>query len=138
MAFPYQSKPLSFGGELGFRSGGGDFQKQGSDKASAPGTEVSGYVESPIEKRCGTCEYLKNGNLCAQETVLRDPEVKDDGNGLKVVDPQNGCCNFWEAKITGQVDSSEDLQPTRPTSSQRTTKPEDLSERPARVRLTFY
>ena len=146
MAFPYQSKPLNWdrasGGAISGSSSLGH-RDPGAEEARS-GTEVSGYVESPIEKRCGTCEYLKNGNLCRQETVLQDPEVPDDGDGLKVVDSENGCCNFWEAKSVGDVHSQREAQSGRPGEpnasavGKRGTEAEEPGERPARVRLTFY
>lgn len=75
-------------------------------EAKAPtgsGTNVSGYVEDPTPKQCGTCEYLEQGKLCNQETVQTDPELEADPvSGLKVVNPKDGCCSFWEAKSTGQ------------------------------------
>src|SRR5215471_21424 len=68
-----------------------------SDQAVGSGTKVSGYIESPVEKRCGTCEYLVGGRFCRQQTVLDDPEVPDGEEGMKLVDAKNGCCSFWEA-----------------------------------------
>lgn len=60
------------------------------------GTEVSGYTEVPIEKRCGTCEYLVKGKLCKQKIVLTDKKIKTDKkSGFKIVDPVDGCCTFW-------------------------------------------
>ena len=71
---------------------------EGSEKAPQWfGTKVSGYTEVPIEKRCGTCEYIVNGKLCRQKIVLTDKKVKTDkSSGLKLVDAENGCCAFWE------------------------------------------
>ena len=66
--------------------------------AIGTGTKVSGYIESPVSKRCGTCEYLVGKNLCRQARVKRDPLVKTDKRTqLKIVDPKDGCCSFWEA-----------------------------------------
>jgi len=63
------------------------------------GTRVSGYVEDPTPKKCGTCEYLVKGRLCNNKTVLTDKQVKKDPKSkLKVVDPTIGCCDFWEPK----------------------------------------
>lgn len=63
------------------------------------GTKVSGYVESSIAKKCGTCEYIQQSRLCSQDTVLGDDEMETDkGTGYKVVDPEKGCCDFWEPK----------------------------------------
>jgi len=67
-----------------------------SNKPKWFGTEVSGYTEVPVEKRCGTCEYFSNG-LCKQKIVLKDKKVKTDKKtGLKKVDAVNGCCTYWE------------------------------------------
>lgn len=61
------------------------------------GTKVSGYTEVPVEKRCGTCEYLVKGKLCNHKIVLTDKKVKTDKkSGLKMVDPVDGCCTYWE------------------------------------------
>jgi hypothetical protein len=61
------------------------------------GTKVAEYIETPVEKRCGTCEYLVGKNLCRQKVVLKDKEIKTDTKtGLKIIDPKDGCCRFWE------------------------------------------
>ncbi len=71
----------------------------GKSKPKWFGTEVSGYTEVPVEKRCGTCEYFVKGDLCKQKIVLKDPKVKTDKKTkLKKVDAENGCCSFWEPK----------------------------------------
>lgn len=68
-------------------------------KVHGSGTSVSGYIESPVAKKCGTCEYIKQDRLCNQKTVLKDKQIKTDiKSGLKIVNPQTGCCDFWEAK----------------------------------------
>lgn len=67
-------------------------------KATGSGTKVSGYVDTPVPKKCGSCEYRVGKNLCRQATVKKDPMVKTDKRtGLKIVDFQDGCCSFWEA-----------------------------------------
>lgn len=66
-------------------------------KVTGTGTRVSGYVDDPTPKRCNTCEYFKSPGLCKNARVLKDKEVKTDKkSGLKIVDPVNGCCSFWE------------------------------------------
>lgn len=45
----------------------------------------AGYVESPISKQCGTCEYFAKPNICLLPLDIP-------------VDAAKGCCNFWEAK----------------------------------------
>lgn len=146
MAFPSYPKPLKRGlasNEPGFQSISGDDQSS-SGSVAGSGTEVSGYVESPIEKRCGTCEYLENGNLCTQETVLKDPELKDSSDGLKIVDPKNGCCSFWEATLASDLHRQKEPQPVKPNlenvaaGNKRAAQPEGMNEKPPRVRLTFY
>lgn len=60
-------------------------------------TKVSGYVKTPIMKACGTCEYLTDDRFCNQKTVQKDDELEtDEDTGLKVVDPVEGCCDFWD------------------------------------------
>jgi len=67
-----------------------------SKKPQGTGTKVSGYVESPIEKKCGTCTFLYNETLCTQKNVLLDKEVPFARRSkLKKVDAENGCCNYW-------------------------------------------
>jgi hypothetical protein len=95
------------------------------------GTEVSGYIESPVEKRCGTCEYLMGDTLCQQERVLDDPEVPDGEKGLKLVDAKNGCCSFWEAAHKQAPEG-----PAPATVDRRSERKEE--ERMPKVRLTFY
>ena len=61
-------------------------------------TKVSGYIESPIAKMCGTCEYLQGRDLCSNKVVMADPQVRSaDEHGLKIIDPVLGCCNEWES-----------------------------------------
>ena len=62
-------------------------------------TKVSGYVDTPIAKKCGTCEYLSHDRTqCDNKVVAKDTEVKTGKNGLKNVSAENGCCNEWEPK----------------------------------------
>jgi hypothetical protein len=66
-------------------------------KPQGSGTKVSGYVESPVPKKCGTCVYLHNGSLCVQKTVLKDTEVPFARRSkFKKVDAETGCCDFWQ------------------------------------------
>jgi hypothetical protein len=61
-------------------------------------TAVSGYVESKIDKECETCRSFSEPNFCKHKIVLKDPKVKTDKkSGLKIVNPEYGCCNFWQA-----------------------------------------
>jgi hypothetical protein len=88
---------------LGLRPGWdkGDWRKKymNVENIEACGTKVSGYVESSVPKRCGTCEYIQDKNLCTQKDVLKDPEVKTcKETGLKIVDAKDGCCNYWDPK----------------------------------------
>lgn len=73
---------------------------QGSAENAEPNeveaTKVSGYIESPIAKMCGTCEYLEGTRFCNNKTVLTDKELPDaDSKDLKIIDPVLGCCNLW-------------------------------------------
>ena len=158
MGFPYHPRPMKAGwnkGELhssnmnseGTDQGWRDSTPHGSGAAAGSGTEVSGYVESPVEKRCGTCEYLENGKFCNQETVLKDPEVQNSSNGLKIVDPKNGCCSFWEADETGSRQQSHEAldQPKdKPRTGATSLKPaserrrEGSDEKAPKLRMTFY
>jgi hypothetical protein len=64
----------------------------------ASGTTVSGYIESTVARKCGTCEYYSKGH-CNQKDVMKDPKVKmDTKTQTKIVEPELGCCNFWEAE----------------------------------------
>jgi hypothetical protein len=137
MGFAYHSGSLRADRDehtMQIRDDGADSgsREANSDRAAGSGTEVSGYVESPVEKRCGTCEYLAGGTFCKQEAVLEDPEVPDGEKGLKLVDAKNGCCSFWEAAHKqapeGPAPATLDQQSER--------KRED--ERPPKVMLTFY
>jgi hypothetical protein len=65
----------------------------GGDKS----TRVSGYVNTPIPKKCGTCKFL-DGHYCTNKVVMKDPQVPtDDDSKFKIVSPANGCCNEWQA-----------------------------------------
>jgi hypothetical protein len=66
--------------------------------ASAPIiTRVSGYVDTPTPKKCGTCKYLEGNSLCGNMVVRKDPQVPTcKQSGLKKVSAANGCCNYWE------------------------------------------
>lgn len=68
-----------------------------SRKIILPATKVAGYVQTPIAKKCGTCEYFSKG-LCKNSIVARDKQVPTDKDGMKMVDGENGCCNQWEAE----------------------------------------
>lgn len=62
-------------------------------------TKVSGYVDTSIPKKCGTCEYLSHDRTeCNNKIVCRDPELKSAGDGLKKVSAENGCCNEWSPR----------------------------------------
>jgi len=70
-----------------------------ASKDTDEATKVSGYIESPIAKMCGTCEYLTSPNRCRNKTVLSDPKLKKTEDGtLAIVDSVLGCCNFWLPK----------------------------------------
>jgi hypothetical protein len=60
-------------------------------------TKLSGYVDTPILKKCGTCKHLSGDRKhCNEPTVMKDPQVKaDPKTGLKLVNAMNGCCNEW-------------------------------------------
>lgn len=113
-----------------------------SNTATGSGTEVSGYVESPVEKRCGTCEYIKDHKFCRQETVLKDSEIPDGSNGLKIVDPKDGCCSFWEAGENGEqrYTSGTVDKPRAGANSLKPTlgKAKGSEEGSSKLRLTFY
>lgn len=69
----------------------------GGSSVHGGGTPLAEYIETPIEKRCGTCEYLVGKNLCKQKVVLKDSKIKTDPKSkLKIVNPKTGCCRFWE------------------------------------------
>lgn len=71
----------------------------GSKKPTGTGTKVSGYVDTPVPKKCATCEYLVNGTLCKNSQVLKDPEIPTAKRSrLKKVSAEDGCCSFWEPK----------------------------------------
>jgi len=57
-------------------------------------TKVSGYVDTPIVKKCGTCEFLKDRRICVNKVVKGDEQVPEAA-GQKIVNPENGCCNEW-------------------------------------------
>lgn len=77
----------------------GSTAEKKESKRHGSGTKVSGYVDIPVDKKCGTCEYLHNGSLCTQKNVLKDPEVPFAARSkFKKVSAENGCCSFWEAK----------------------------------------
>ena len=62
------------------------------------GTSKAEYIETPLRIHCATCEYLVGKKFCRQETVAKDKQIPTDKNtGLKVINPTNGCCRFWEA-----------------------------------------
>ncbi len=142
MAFPYHPKPVNpkwDGDEPRSGRDQGTCGPHGSGVPVGSGTEVSGYVESPVEKRCGTCEYLEGGKFCNQETVLKDPEVPDGSNGLKMVNPKDGCCSFWEAgnrPSRGQQNDLVNRPKTKPSLPKMERAQED--EKSPRLRLTFY
>lgn len=60
-------------------------------------TKLSGYVDTPILKKCGTCKHISGDRKhCNEPLVMKDPQMKaDPKTGLKLVDPMNGCCNQW-------------------------------------------
>ena len=77
---------------------GSSAEKKEAKKQRGSGTKISGYVDTPVAKKCGTCEYLHNGTLCTQKNVLKDPEVPFAARSkFKKVSAENGCCSFWEA-----------------------------------------
>lgn len=60
-------------------------------------TKISGYVDTPIAKKCATCKYLVDGQFCRNSTVQKDPQVKTDAKtGRKIVSASDGCCNEWD------------------------------------------
>lgn len=73
---------------------------EGLSKESEPVhiTEKTGYVETPIPKKCATCEYSQ-GELCLNDEVQEDDEVPTDKKtGYKLIDAEDGCCDEWEPK----------------------------------------
>lgn len=61
-------------------------------------TKVSGYVNTAIPKKCGTCHYLSHNHTeCSNKIVNKDPEVPN-GPTFKKVSAENGCCNEWEPR----------------------------------------
>jgi hypothetical protein len=58
-------------------------------------TKVSGYVDTPIAKKCGTCRYLEAGKFCRNGEVEKDKQVPTDASGRKLVSAADGCCNEW-------------------------------------------
>jgi hypothetical protein len=77
----------------------GDFlAMKASHATSKKATKVSGYVDTPIAKKCGTCKHLSaDRKHCNQAVVLHDPEIKTDpATKTKLVCADNGCCNEWE------------------------------------------
>jgi hypothetical protein len=63
-------------------------------------TKVSGYVDTPIPKKCGTCKHISDDRKhCDQKTVMQDSQIKTDpATKTKIVCAQNGCCNEWQPK----------------------------------------
>jgi hypothetical protein len=89
MPFPFRQQQID--------QGDMDASGAATQAAFGSGTAVSGYVESPTDKKCGTCSYLQDGASCNHETVQKDAELPNDPvNGLKQVEPEDGCCSFWE------------------------------------------
>ena len=69
----------------------------GSGEVHGEGTRVSEYIETPVRIHCASCSYLVGKNLCRNKIVAKDKEVKTDKKtGLKIIDPVEGCCRFWE------------------------------------------
>lgn len=59
-------------------------------------TKVSGYVDTPTVKACGTCRYLVDGKFCRNSEVKKDSQVPTDAkSGRKLVSAKDGCCNEW-------------------------------------------
>lgn len=80
-------------------------EKKESSRPIGTGTKVAGYVDTPVPKKCGTCEYLINGNLCKNARVLKDPQVPfAKRSKLKKVNAENGCCSFWEPENSEDKD----------------------------------
>lgn len=74
-------------------------QDEPEEKDELKITKVSGYIETPVMKMCGTCEYLPSADRCNNKVVLSDPEMKKAEDGmLAIVDSVLGCCNQWEPK----------------------------------------
>ena len=66
-------------------------------KSQVVATKVSGYVDTPVPKKCGTCVFLHNKSLCTNKTVMQDPEVPSARRSkFKKVDAEDGCCNEWQ------------------------------------------
>lgn len=61
------------------------------------GTRASGYIETPVPRACKYCKYIKKGTLCSKPAVQKDTQIQTDVvSGLKIIDPDNGCCNYFE------------------------------------------
>ena len=70
----------------------------GKQEPKGEGTRVAEYIESKYPRQCNACEYFQKPNLCGQKVMRTDRQVKTDKKtGLKIVDPVNGCCRFWES-----------------------------------------
>ena len=66
-------------------------------KENTKPTKVSGYTESPIAKQCGTCKYITaDKKQCGNAHVIKDPDIPEGPNGLKMVSASNGLCKEWE------------------------------------------
>jgi hypothetical protein len=61
-------------------------------------TKASGYIETPIIKKCGTCKHLTGNRMnCDDKTINQDPQLKTDPKTkLKIVNPVKGFCPMWE------------------------------------------
>ena len=70
----------------------------GGQSSHGEGTRVSEYIESKYPRECEHCEFFQNPNLCGHKVVMTDKQIKTDKKtGLKIVDPEYGCCRFWRA-----------------------------------------
>lgn len=58
-------------------------------------TKLAGYGEKG-PYHCGDCKYLKDRIKCAHPVVMADGQVKKDKDGMPIVNPAKGCCEFVE------------------------------------------
>lgn len=56
-------------------------------------TRLAGYGESG-PYHCGKCKYLEGKDRCTHPVVKADPQVSKGKDGLPVINPERGCCEF--------------------------------------------
>lgn len=77
----------------------------GKQEPHGEGTRVAEYIETPVPRQCNKCEYFVGKKFCRQDVMMKDKEVPTDkSTGLKIINPINGCCRYWEPKDNDEDD----------------------------------